>query len=79
MTGKGGPLDVRHPAFRPLWRRVALVAAVLGWALFELSRGATVWALLFGAIGLYLAWHYFLAFDPKDYEPEETGDGQDGS
>ena len=24
--------DVDHPFFRPLWRRIALVAVCLGWA-----------------------------------------------
>jgi hypothetical protein len=58
--------DVQHPFFRPLWRRVAVVAICLGWAVFELLGGAVFWAILFGAAGLYCAHQFFLAFDPPD-------------
>ena len=58
--------DVQHPFFRPLWRRLLVVALCLGWATFELRHGATIWAAIFAAIGAYLAWQFFLAFDPPD-------------
>lgn len=60
--------DVQHPFFIPLWRRVAVVALTLGWALFELTAGSPVWAMLFGAAGIYCAHQFFIAFDPKDPE-----------
>lgn len=59
-------LDVQHPFFRPVWRRVLVVALCLGWAAVELAAGAVFWAILFGAIGLYCAHQFFLAFDPPD-------------
>lgn len=59
-------LDVQHPFFRPIWRRVAVVAICLGWAVFEFVSGAPFWGMLFGAIGLYCAHQFFLAFDPPD-------------
>lgn len=59
-------LDVQHPFFRPMWRRVAVVALCLGWALVELATGAVFWAILFGAMGLYCAHQFFIAFDPPD-------------
>jgi hypothetical protein len=59
-------IDVQHPFFRPLWRRVAVVAVCLGWAAVELSGGAVFWAILFGAVGVYCAHQFFVAFDPPD-------------
>lgn len=59
-------LDPDHSFFRPLWRRVLVVALCLGWALFELSQGNVFWAILFGALGLYAAYVFFLDFRPRD-------------
>ncbi|MDD7971899.1 hypothetical protein [Roseinatronobacter alkalisoli] len=61
-------LDVQHPFFRPLWRRVAVVTLCLGWAVFEIVTGSPFFAILFGAAGLYCAHQFFIAFDPKDPE-----------
>lgn len=58
--------DLQKPFYRPLWIRVALVVFCLGWALFELRNGAPFWAILFGAMGIYAAHQFFIAFDPKD-------------
>lgn len=64
------PFDVRHPLFRPLWRRVVFVAAILSWTVYEAANANYVWAAVFGAAGLYLLWAFFLVFDPADYEDE---------
>lgn len=61
--------DVRHPFFRPLWRRATLTFFTLAWAFFELLNGATLWAALFGACGIYLFYQFFIQFDPADYGP----------
>ena len=60
--------DFNHPFFRPLWLRVLIVLACLGWAVVELSNGSTGWAILFGAIGLYAAYGFFVAFNPRPPE-----------
>ena len=60
--------DLNHPFFIPLWRRVVVVALCLGWAVFELVGGSPFWAILFGAIGFYAAYAFFLDFHPR--EPE---------
>lgn len=67
-------LDVRHPFFLPLWRRVALVALCGGWALMELVLGNPLWALVFAAIGGWCGYQFFAAFDPKDYQPRDGTD-----
>ncbi len=65
--------EVRHPFFRPFYRRFIATAVVLAWAVFEWVRGAEIWALVFGTAGVYLFLQWFIHFDPKEYEkpPEE--------
>jgi hypothetical protein len=58
--------DLDHPFFRPLWIRIATVAACLGWAALEIAAGAMVWAALFGGVGLYAAWRFFVTFNPRE-------------
>ena len=71
---KQNPFEVRHPVFRPLWRRALLTGFCLLWAIFELWNGQTAWAALFGACGLYLFWQFFVKFDPADYEKRPDSD-----
>ena len=63
--------EVRHPFFRPFWRRAMATTAILGWAVFELSNGAQIWALVFGIAGMYLFFQFFIQFDPAEYERRE--------
>ncbi len=59
-------LDLDHPFFIPLWRRVLIVAACLGWAAFEfIGTGSPLWGMLFGAIGVYAGWHFFFNFHSR--------------
>ena len=67
--GAGG---LRHPIFRPLWRRLALSAACFGWAGLEASWGNAGWFWLFLGIGLYTVYEFFLVFDPRDYGDEDV-------
>lgn len=63
--------EVRHPFFRPFWRRAAVTGVCLGWAVFEWWNGAQAWALVFGTCGVYLFLQFFVHFDPKDYEEHD--------
>ncbi|MDJ0824078.1 MAG: hypothetical protein QNJ16_01115 [Rhodobacter sp.] len=60
-----GPFDVQSPLLKPLWLRLGIVAACLAWAAVELSRGAVFWAIVFGAAGAYLAYQFFIVWDPE--------------
>ena len=62
--------DVQTPFFRPLWRRIAATAVCLAWAAVELATGGMMWAMLFGAAGIYLAWQFFVVFRP----PPDNGE-----
>lgn len=67
--------DVQHPFFIPLWRRIFVVAACIGWALLELSWGNPGWSILFGAIGAYCAHQFFVAFDIEAIRKKYTDEG----
>lgn len=58
--------DFSHPAFRPLWLRIVVVAVALGWAAFEALTGALVWAMVFGALGAAAAWGLLIAYEPPE-------------
>lgn len=57
-------IDPQNPFFRPLWVRILCVALPLAWAGVELSNGATFWAVLFAAAGVYLAYALFIQRKP---------------
>ena len=63
--------DASHPFYRPLWRRVAIVAFTASWALVEYRNGAPIWALLFAVISAWCAWFFFVVY-------EDTKPGGDG-
>lgn len=58
--------DLQVPFFQPLWRRIVTAGVTLGWASFELLTGAVAWAMLFGAMGVYAFYQFFIVWDPKD-------------
>ena len=58
-------IDESHPFYRPLWRRVALVAVLAGWTAFEVFiTQQPLWMLVAGALLAYEAW--ILLFTWKD-------------
>jgi hypothetical protein len=61
-------IDPAHPFFRPLWRRVVVVVACLGWALIEIITGSPGWAMLFGGAGLYAAYVLLVAVRSEEKE-----------
>ena len=75
MTEPGkrqGFFDLRHPFFKPAWRRAVLVAICLGWATFEFVSGEAFWGVFVGGAGLYCAWAFFLSEDATYYkEPDK--------
>ena len=52
--------DLQVPFLRPVWRRVALVAVCMGWALVEWATREPFWTMIFGALGVYAAWQLFI-------------------
>jgi hypothetical protein len=64
---------LRVPFFLPLKTRAWTTGITLAWALFELAMGNPGWALLFGATGAYLAYEFFVVFDPENYKDKDDG------
>lgn len=61
--------DTNHRFFKPLWIRLAVVAAAVGWGVFEFYAGQVIWGVIvfvFAAISFY---GFFIDFNP------EEGDG----
>jgi hypothetical protein len=56
--------DLNVLFFRPLWRRVAVVAVLVFWGAFEFATGSAFWGTVFGGVGLVIAWQFFVTFDP---------------
>ncbi|MGB3387497.1 MAG: DUF3329 domain-containing protein [Pseudaminobacter sp.] len=61
--------DNEHPFFRPLWRRIAVVAVCIAWAGVEIAAGERIWALVASAAACYAVWQLLLRYSP----PADTG------
>ncbi|WAP66756.1 hypothetical protein [Jiella pelagia] len=64
--------DSKHPWFRPLWRRLLILAIAGGWGVFELVTGNPGWALIFLALAGWVLWSLVIAYDPN----ENSGNSQ---
>lgn len=62
-------IDFSHPNFRPMWVRVLIVAACIGWAGFEMSIGSEMWAAFFAGIGAWCGWEFFVKRTPDRQDP----------
>lgn len=60
-------LDLRHPFFLPLWRRVAVTGALMSWTGVEMTVGSPLFGVLVGALAVYCLYHLFWRFDPKAF------------
>lgn len=65
--------DMQHPWFRPVWRRVLMVAICAAVALWDLSNGDYVWALIFGGMACYAIYIFFIAWG-KDSPEKPDGE-----
>ncbi|KAA0971734.1 DUF3329 domain-containing protein [Aureimonas fodinaquatilis] len=54
--------DSNHPFFRPLWRRVAVIAFCVAWAGFEWWNDQMLWAAIMLAITAYGIFTLFINY-----------------
>jgi hypothetical protein len=71
--------DRDHPFFRPLWRRVGIVAFCCAWAAFEFYNKEQFWGTMAAAMAAYGAWVYLLNYKEAPKEPETLPDGDAGA
>ncbi|PTE10396.1 DUF3329 domain-containing protein [Mesorhizobium helmanticense] len=65
--------DSEHPFFRPLWRRVAIVAVCLVWAVIEFASGTPFWGMIALGFAGYAVWQFFYLYKPADESRPSAG------
>lgn len=68
-----GAFDLQVPFFFPVWRRVLLVAVCFAWCIVEFFTANPVWGLMFGALGGYALWCFFLSAWPENADQTKNG------
>lgn len=52
-----------HPFYRPLWRRLAIIAVAAGWTAFEvLWSGNAMWMVIAAGFLAYSLWVFLIAW-----------------
>ena len=64
----GSMIDVNHPFYRPLWRRIAIVAVTLAWLAFELLVSQDgFWTVIAGGMAGAALWFFLISWkDPPE-------------
>ena len=63
--------DNEHPFFRALWRRIAIVAVCIGWAILEFASNAQTWGFITLAFSGYAIWQFLINYKPPAEGPKE--------
>lgn len=58
--------DADHPFFRPLWRRIAIVAVCAIWGTVEYVHGQQLWGTIAFGFAAYGAWQFLLNYKPSE-------------
>jgi hypothetical protein len=66
--------DRDHPFYRPLWRRVLIVAVVAAWAAYEVIYAQEqLWMLLSLGFLAYSVWLFFFNYKPPPDDADRPG------
>ncbi|WP_181701387.1 DUF3329 domain-containing protein [Chthonobacter albigriseus] len=69
--------DISHPFYRPLWRRIAIVAVVALWLGYEVTFGGDpMWLVLATGMLAYSVWAFLLTYRPPADAPSAEPDQQ---
>lgn len=66
--------DHEHPFFRPLWRRIAIVAVCAIWAALEWAANSQFWGMIASGFTAYAIWQFLYLYKP--IEPEKPADSE---
>jgi hypothetical protein len=62
-------IEPGHPFYKPLWRRIAIVAVCALWLIFEVVISkSSLWMVIAGALLIYTGWTLLFAW--KDEAPK---------
>lgn len=62
--------EQKHPFYKPLWRRVAMVVTIALWLAFEVyQQSSGLWIAVAGGMLVYAVYTFFITW-PKD-APED--------
>ena len=65
-------MEATHPFYRPLWRRIVIVAAIAGWLAFEIFHTRdSLWITVAAAALAYGLWTFFLNWPKEPGSPEK--------
>ena len=62
--------DNQHPFFRPLWRRIAVIAVCVIWSAVEFAVGTPFWGTLLAGMAIYAVWTFLISYKPADEAPQ---------
>lgn len=62
--------DNEHPFFRPLWRRIAVIAVCASWAVLEFATNQPGWGLIALGFMAYAVWAFLLTYNPPTESKE---------
>ena len=58
--------DNQHPFFRPLWRRLAVIAVCVIWSAVEFAVGTPFWGTLLAGMAIYAVWTFLISYKPEE-------------
>jgi hypothetical protein len=64
--------ESEHPFFRPLWRRVAVVAVCVAWAVLEFATGTPFWGVIALGFTAYGVWQFFILYKPVEEDKADV-------
>lgn len=68
--------DNQHPFFRPLWRRLVVVAICVAWSAIEFAMGTPFWGTLAGGMAIYGVWVFLINYKPVDETAQPPTGGE---
>ena len=64
--------EQKHPFYKPLWRRVAVVVTIALWLAFELYQQSDgLWIAIAGGMLVYAVYIFFITW-PKDTAEDDA-------
>jgi hypothetical protein len=65
--------EQQHPFYKPLWRRIAIVAVIVLWLAFEIYQdGGGLWVALAAGMLAYAVYTFFITW-PAGHSKDDAG------